>query len=424
MAAGIPDELWDKILKDLPLTDVNSMTRVSKAINRVAYPFLYRDLKLLVDPKSPLLHTLIQNPEHAESVRHLVVNFCDNSFICSTENELKQNIFGQDKLVEKKVYSPCDEIYKITPVIRRMQSLHSLGLCQTAKLPVLDFMRGIGATEFSGLKHFSLDHLWDGDYYAEKDLPGCPFTDRPWFQLSDLPQAEEIELEGIQFGNPFKKEGDDEPTLIALSKPSITKKLKIDTCDISSSDLNVLLSHYTNLTSLECSIPLEVEYVQKWFDLSQITEGLLMSQKTLQYLSFQLYLSSYDYPDVYNHYRVNHGIRSSLTSLKGFTQLRTLEVEYATIMGWNIEGCPTLSHVLPPNLEKLTLTRSMGESRYYQWDNFIEEDRVGPWLQEYLKSAQCLKEVILHVPETLPDFRLHERFIPKVIKVTIEVDDN
>ncbi|KAH7091143.1 hypothetical protein FB567DRAFT_589044 [Paraphoma chrysanthemicola] len=357
-------ELIDNTIEHLSLPDLASISRVSRSLNHIAIPLLYTEMELTLDPMSPSLLALVQQPGNAEFTHNVTVHL-----------------------------RPCDlqsdEMRKATNIIRQMSSLQTLELHYRVGSPILEFMHQIAIASFPQLRSFRLQ---PEPPQGPSDWKQTDISAVPVFQLSVLPHVKELYLHGVILTS---KSTSAEPI---TSFP--TQRLTLKDCQIKAPDLGLLLRHSPKLTSLDCGILIDAEKAREWFDLSILSQELAQFHATLKHLCISFDLATSTAIDTGND--GPWGIRSSLTSLKEFSQLQSLEIGFVTLLGWNTSSSPKISEALPPGLERLTLTREVALWWGYQWDDVFETGTIGSIIQECVQSnPHHLKEIVLHVPETM-----------------------
>lgn len=319
-------------------------------------------MEIRLDPMSPTLRALLQRPDNAHHTHHVIVHLCP----CELDS---------------------DEMRKATNIIRQMSSLQALELHYRVGSPVVEFMHQIATSSFSQLQSFRLqpEPPEGPSDWKQTDIAAVPV-----FELSDLPQVDELYLHGLVLTS--------KRTSAELGKLFPTRQLTLKECQIKALELGLLLRHSPKLTSLECGVLLDAEKAREWFDLSIISQGLASSYATLKHLCISFELATSTAIDTGN--EGSWGIRSSLMSLKPFSQLQSLEVGFVTLLGWNTSSAPKLSEVLPPGLKQLTLTREVALWWGYQWDDVFETGTIRNMIQECVEANPChLRELVLRVPE-------------------------
>ncbi|KAH7344364.1 hypothetical protein BKA66DRAFT_478834 [Pyrenochaeta sp. MPI-SDFR-AT-0127] len=342
-------------------------------------------MELTLDPGSPTLLALLQQPDNARLTHHIIVHLC-----------------------------PCelnsDMIREATNIIRQMGALRTLELRYRVGSPVLEFMHQIATPSLAQLKSFRLqaEPPEGPNDWKQTDISAVPVL-----QLSELPQVDELYLSGLVLTI------NSTPAMLGESLP--TQRLILKECQITATELGLLLHHSPKLTSLDCEVLIDAEKTREWFDLSNISQALAPCQATLQHLRISFELATSTAIDTGN--EGPWGIRSSLTSLKPFIQLQSLEVGFVTLLGWNTSDTRKLSEVLPHSLKRLTLTREVALWWGYQWDDVFETGTVAGMIQECFEGNPChLQELVLHVPEGFGDIEI-KASVTTAVNLKIVQDD-
>ncbi|KAK0111185.1 hypothetical protein ONS95_001561 [Cadophora gregata] len=326
-------------------------------------------MELTLSPSSPTLLALLQRPDDAQFTHHVIFHL-----------------------------RPCeldsDDMRQVIKIICQMSSLRKVEICYRVGSPVLDFIHQVAPSSFSQLQAFRLqpEPLEGPSDWKQMDISAVPVL-----QISDLPEAEELYLHGLELTS--------NSSAADLGRSFQTRRLTLKECQIKAPELGLLLSHSPRLTSLDCGVLIDAEKAREWFDLTMIKQGLASFYSTLKHLSISFELATSTAIDTGN--EGTWGIRSSLTSLKSFSQLQSLEISFVTLLGWNASSAPSLSEVLPQGLQQLVLTRDEAFWWGYQWDEGFATGTIRNMIQKYVEPRQGhLRELALHVPEGMGSFEI------------------
>ncbi|KAH9214782.1 hypothetical protein DL95DRAFT_461847 [Leptodontidium sp. 2 PMI_412] len=341
----------------------------------------YSDMELTLSPSSPTLLALLQRPDDAQFTHHVIFHL-----------------------------RPCEldsgDMRQVIKIICQMSSLRKVELCYRVGSPILDFIHQVAPSSFSQLQAF---HLQPEPLEGPSDWKQMDVSAVPVLQLSDLPEAEELYLHGLELTS--------KSSAADLGRSFQTRRLTLKECQIKAPELGLLLRRSPRLTSLECGVLIDAEKAREWFDLTMINQGLASFYATLKHLAISFELATSTAIDTGN--EGTWGIRSSLTSLESFSQLQSLEISFVTLLGWNASSAPSLSEVLPQGLQQLVLTRDEAFWWGYQWDEGFATGAIRNMIQQYVELHQGhLRELALHVPEGMGSFEID---VPSTRDVKVKI---
>jgi hypothetical protein len=453
--SDLPSELFEQILLYLPQSTFYSLSRVSKALNAIITPHLYRDITLLarsgyhVPRVDRLFFNILDEPTLGKHVRSLRIGVEPHAQLRDLRRCMPINNEAKHQLSVAKAMS---FIHSWRPLIyeddfRDGMEVNDYGIFATLLfLMVLPTLQCISISETgdgtlrplkyvldnirggSGQLLHRLESIKEVTYNFDHRMAtlnphSLAAADGLWNSLI-LPKIRSLEISACT----------DSPTRtrsVAVSprfrpfQPSF--KLTFLTSLVIRSTINVaeilhgLLPETPQLRSLTCETFCDISQNPlasrrgEWIFLGQWNAELSAVKDTLQVLVLSVELSNgdctfFDQPDLKPHV-------SGRLELSGFDQLHTLEipVPFLTDDAFLWIGSDTnFSPYAPPNLHHLTLRTDMTDAQWvYPWDTSIKAE--APTLQESKEEARvkdqarmdmtCVFQIALVLIDQLPNLQ-------------------
>lgn len=434
-----PADLIPFFLEPLSREDLFAVCLVCRDLRPFAEPFLYSSidwiwLKDEVPPIGKLLRTILRRPELAAHIRRVVL--AGATFYRSHPRNIPEKITVSE--VERGLSIGLVEQIKVPRSNEWIQGLRdgAMGayvavlLSQLTNLTYLEIGPNFGRntrflgiflrsalceTSDSGLPAFR--HLREVRY----NLPGpSGFRGKTEKNTLDivpffyLPEAEHI---SATVENPAPNDF----AWPAQWRPSPSNLTSLDLSHIREGDLGRILSTTPALSTLrwEC-VHQEDGSKAKMIDLDQIAEDLCHVRGTLQDLTItaQFYLdpSSLLDPDF--------TINGSLRAISDFPQIVNVAIPLMFLVGLAPPARHPLGHILPRNVELVTIRDDLFCS-IYDWQDFEILAELRSWLTDWKTWTPRLRHFHLYVEETdeqwYPPIRENLRELCAGVEVSFEV---
>ncbi|KAI0010770.1 hypothetical protein F4779DRAFT_576043 [Xylariaceae sp. FL0662B] len=321
----LPDECARMIWAQLQPKDLRAVMRVSPTWARSATPFFYRAVDIPdAAALGAFLRTIQQRPDLAAFVRHLRLHQH-----ASTGPNRPQPLAG-----------PAASLLRRLPALRELQLEERWSgldrLISSGRLctPLMD-LRNLSL----GRQRQPMSHI-------------LPF----WA----LPKVESIRVCIEALDTARAEAWADWPTAPTLAK------LDLDYTSLEEKDVTPLLRHSPALKSFRYDRWCKVSNEPSLQDCDELGRGLRHLRPTLEHLDLRVQLFS-EYAEEVDDFHGAEPVRGHLPSLRGFDQLRTLCLPVVTLLGWTPSEAPDIEMLLPPSLQRLSLTEDLRTQCMYQW---------------------------------------------------------
>ncbi|KAI0435138.1 hypothetical protein F5Y09DRAFT_105128 [Xylaria sp. FL1042] len=163
-----------------------------------------------------------------------------------------------------------------------------------------------------------------------------------------------------------------------------------------SGDLVHLLGHSPALTSFCYDRWCDVTGNPSLQDCDELGRGLHYLHRTLEHLDLRVRLYSTCAEEVDSLEIIP--VRGHLHSLPRFSNLRTLRVPIAMLLGWTPQEAPEIEQLLPRSLRNLSLSEDLAMQCTYQWPEEVLVDKL-----ETFFAAMARKEHTLELVKIYPE---------------------
>ncbi|KAI1112287.1 hypothetical protein F5Y14DRAFT_272879 [Nemania sp. NC0429] len=164
--------------------------------------------------------------------------------------------------------------------------------------------------------------------------------------------------------------------------------------------VDLILEHAPVLKSLQYEHWCDVNDRRSLQDCDELNHGLRSLEHTLEHLHVHLELYSHDAEEVEDLRIVP--VNGHL-SLSRFTNLRTLRVPVALLLGWTPQLAPELDQVLPASLRSLSLTEDLVKQSTYQWSEDALLAKLHGFLTGLDERTHSLELVEFHLSQLWGD---------------------
>ena len=134
--------------------------------------------------------------------------------------------------------------------------------------------------------------------------------------------------------------------------------------------------------------------LQDCHQLDQVLHGL---HRTLEHLDLRIQLYSEDAEEVEG-IRITP-VRGNLCSLSQFTNLRTLRVPFAMLLGWTPEEAPEIGSLLPSSLRCLSLSEDLAMQCTYKLSEKFLVEKLDTFFTSLNHNEHALELVVFHPEE-------------------------